>query len=73
MERHIPRDETCCPFSRAVLYKTKMEDFSVVLIGEGSEELEILNELVEESDDLLVTGAASSFMRRDLNRVLGYF
>lgn len=44
-----------------------------MLFGEDSEESEILNELVEESDDLLLLGAASSFMPRDLNRVLGYF
>lgn len=50
-----------------------MEDLSVLLLGEDSEESEILNELVEESDDLLLLGAASCFMRRDLNRVLGYF
>ena len=42
------------PFSRAVLSKTKMEDLSVLLLGEDSEESEILNELVEESDDLLL-------------------
>ena len=28
---------------------------------------------MEESDDLLLLGATSIFMRRDLNRVLGYF
>ena len=62
----IPIDETYCPFSRAVLCKTKMENLSVVLFGEGSEESEILNELVEESDDLLLL--ASSFMRNILPR-----
>ena len=50
-----------------------MEDFSVVLFGEDSEESKILYDLVEESDDLLLLGATSIFMRRDLNRVLGYF
>ena len=50
-----------------------MEDLSVVLFGEDSEESEILYELVEESDDLLLFGATSIFMRRVLNRVLGYF
>lgn len=66
MERHIPIDETYCPFSRAVLCKTKMEDLSVVLFGEDSEESEIFNELVEESDELLLLGAAFRFMRGDL-------
>ena len=50
-----------------------MEDLSVVLYGEDSEESEILYEFLEESDDLLLLGATSIFMRRDLNRVLGYF
>ena len=50
-----------------------MEDLSVLLLGEDSEESEIPNELVEESDDLLLLGAACCFMRRDLNRALGYF
>ena len=50
-----------------------MEDLSVVLFSEDSEESEILYELVEDSDDLLLLAATSIFMRRDLNRVLGYF
>ena len=50
-----------------------MENLSVLLLGEDSEESEILHELVEEPNDLLLSGAASCFMRRDLNRVLSYF
>ena len=44
-----------------------------MLLCEGSEESEVVNELLEECDDLSVLGAASCFMWRDLNRVLGYF
>ena len=44
-----------------------------MLFGEDSEESEILYDLVEESDDLLLLGATSIFMGRDLNGVLGYF
>ena len=50
-----------------------MEDLSVMLFGEDCEESEILCQLLEESDDVLLLGATSSLMRRDLNRVLGYF
>ena len=55
------------------LCKTKMENLSVVLFGEDSEESKILYELVEESDGMLLLAATSSFMRRDVNHVLGYF
>ena len=50
-----------------------MEDMCVMLLCEGSEESKVVNELLEECDDLSVLGVASCFMRRDLNRVLGYF
>ena len=39
---------------------------------EDSEESEFFNELVEEGDDLSVVGAASCFIRGDLNCVLGF-
>ena len=38
-----------------------------------SVEFEILNELVEESDDLPVLGVLSCFMWRNLNRMPSYF
>ena len=44
-----------------------------MLLCEGCEECEVVNELLEECDYLSVLGAASCFTRRDLNRVLGYF
>lgn len=55
------------------LCKTKMENLSVVLFGEDSEESKILYELVEESHAMLLLAATSSFMGRDVNHVLGYF
>lgn len=60
MERHIPIDET---YWLPILTRGTL---SVVLFGEDSEESEIFNELVEESDELLLLGAAFSFMRGDL-------
>lgn len=59
MERHIPIDVTYCPFPRVV----SLQNLSVVLFGDDSEESEILYQLAEESDDLVLLGATSSFMR----------
>ena len=44
-----------------------------MLLCEGFEESEVINELLEECDDLSVLGPASCLMQRDLNCVLGYF
>ena len=58
------------PFSR-VLFPTIMAD-EVLLLHEF-EDSEVLLDLLEEEEDFPILGAACCFMRRNLNRVAGYF
>jgi len=44
-----------------------------IVVNELSEDLVVESELFEEKDDLIVFSAVSCFMRRDLNRIKGYF
>lgn len=50
-----------------------MADEYFIVVNELSEDLVVENELFEKKDDLIVFSAVSCFMRRDLNRIKGYF
>lgn len=45
----------------------------MLLVCEDSGETEIVNDVLEEDDDLPILGAASCFMRINLNRIIEYF
>ena len=53
--------------------KFKMAHESFVLVDQLSEDFDLENELFDDEDDIMVFSAVSCFMRRDLNRIHGYF
>jgi len=53
--------------------KFKMADESFVLVDQLTEDFDLENELFDDKDDIMVFSAVSCFMRRDLNRIDGYF
>lgn len=50
-----------------------MADESFVLVDQLTEDFDLENELFDDEDDIIVFSAVSCFMRRDLNRIDGYF
>ena len=53
--------------------KFKMADESFVSVDQLTEDFDLVNELFDDEDDVMVFSAVSCFMRRDLNRIDGYF
>ncbi|XP_074606446.1 uncharacterized protein LOC141859496 [Acropora palmata] len=53
--------------------KFKMADESFVLVDQLTEDFDLENELFDDKNDIMVFSAVTCFMRRDLNRIDGYF
>ena len=50
-----------------------MVDKSSVLVIQLTEDFDLENKVFDDKDDIMVFSAVSCFMRRDLNRIDGYF
>ena len=50
-----------------------MADFNLIVVEELTGDFDVENEMFDEEDELTVLSAVSSYMRRNLNRIQGYF
>ena len=68
MVRDVPSRALTCSSA-----KFNVEDERFIILDQLSEDFEVENELLDEVGDMMVLSAVSCFMRRDLNRIQGYF